>query len=72
MFLGWFLFEGSFFGGIQNIWGNPYLNSTTIHTYIHANAFQKTISVNYTVGVHPKASCGHMLDLKIYNVFIPL
>ena len=24
------IFEGSFFGGAQNIWGNPYLNSNTI------------------------------------------
>ena len=24
------IFEGSFFGGVQNIWGNPYLNSITI------------------------------------------
>jgi len=24
------VFEGGFFGGAQNIWGNPYVNSTTI------------------------------------------
>jgi len=24
------VFEGGFFGGTQNIWGSPYLNSTTI------------------------------------------
>ena len=24
------VFEGGFFGSAQNIWGNPYLNSTTV------------------------------------------
>jgi len=24
------VFEDSFFGGMRNIWGNPYLNSTTV------------------------------------------
>jgi len=24
------VFEGSFFGGVQNIWGIPYLNNTTV------------------------------------------
>jgi len=24
------VFEGSFLGSKQNIWGNPYLNSTTV------------------------------------------
>jgi len=24
------VFEGGFFGGARNFWGNPYLNSTTI------------------------------------------
>jgi len=30
------IFEGSFFGGTQNIWGNPYLNSTTILFDMHS------------------------------------
>jgi len=24
------VFEGGFFGGMRKIWGNPYLNSTTV------------------------------------------
>jgi len=28
--ISWIVFDGGFYGGVQNIWGNPYFNGTTV------------------------------------------
>ena len=46
------VFEGRFFGSVQNIWGNPNINSTTIlfDVYLVDLLCIPVFNINYTVG----------------------
>jgi len=71
------VFEGNIFGGAQNIWSNPYLNSTTVYCLMRSfwdlteaiviSTFISTIITTGGICSHQKGNRGGYESLEGYE-----